>query len=54
MNFFAEKKLTYKTLKNLWLQKGSGWGGGDGLGVWHSNVEKKEEKYLYDSQDNLI
>ena len=42
MNFFAEQKLTHR-LKNLWLPKETGCGGGggrDGLGVWDGNVVK--------------
>ena len=39
MNFFAEQKLTHR-LKNLWLPKGTGCWGRDGLGVWDGNIVK--------------
>ena len=41
MNFFAEE-IDSRTLKNLWIRKGTGGGGGrDGLGAWdwHMHTE---------------
>ena len=40
MNFFAEKILTHKLLKNLWFPKETGWGEGGWAGVWGGNAVK--------------
>ena len=39
MNLFAEQTLT-QTLKNLWFLYETGWGVGEGLGVWDVNAMK--------------
>ena len=39
MNLFAEQILTHR-LKNLWFPNETGWGLGDGLGVWDENAIK--------------
>ena len=39
MNFFAEDTDS-QTLKNVWFPKETGWGMGDGLGVWDGNAVK--------------
>ena len=40
MNLIFRKETDSQTLKNLWLPKGTGWWGRDGLGLWDGNVIK--------------